>query len=218
MSTATSPSAWRARQPNDPHRARRSIGRDALDSRTQHRLWLWLGAEPARDLRRRNLLGRRGTRRAGDPVHLAAFLTDNGKGATSIDVELDHRSSANDLSVAVTKLLRQADSEFEQMKVLCNRGCIILGNRRAGDVPRLPVARAHAPPADGKTYGLIVDDWGVPDALREALAIFSPQDVERGPRLGGVGLLSARPEPTPSADRGRRETYRNLRPCPDHPA
>lgn len=32
--------------------------------------------------------------------------------------------------------------------------------------------------ADGKTYGLIVDYWGVSEALTEALAIFSPSDVK----------------------------------------
>jgi type I restriction enzyme, R subunit len=31
--------------------------------------------------------------------------------------------------------------------------------------------------ADGKTYGLIVDYWGVSEALQEALAIFAPSDV-----------------------------------------
>jgi type I restriction enzyme R subunit len=32
--------------------------------------------------------------------------------------------------------------------------------------------------ADGKTYGLIVDYWGVSEALTEALAIFAPSDVK----------------------------------------
>ncbi len=32
--------------------------------------------------------------------------------------------------------------------------------------------------ADGKTYGLVVDYWGVSEALQEALAIFSPSDVK----------------------------------------
>jgi type I restriction enzyme R subunit len=31
--------------------------------------------------------------------------------------------------------------------------------------------------ADGKNYGLVVDYWGVSEALREALAIFAPTDV-----------------------------------------
>ena len=33
--------------------------------------------------------------------------------------------------------------------------------------------------ADGKDYGLVVDYWGVSDDLQEALAIFTPADVER---------------------------------------
>jgi type I restriction enzyme R subunit len=32
--------------------------------------------------------------------------------------------------------------------------------------------------ADGKTYGLVVDYWGVSEALQEALAIFAPTDVK----------------------------------------
>ncbi|HWO24790.1 MAG TPA: type I restriction enzyme endonuclease domain-containing protein [Kofleriaceae bacterium] len=32
--------------------------------------------------------------------------------------------------------------------------------------------------ADGKTYGLIVDYWGVSEALQEALEIFAPSDVQ----------------------------------------
>lgn len=32
--------------------------------------------------------------------------------------------------------------------------------------------------ADGKTYGLVVDYWGVSEALQEALSIFSPSDVK----------------------------------------
>jgi len=32
--------------------------------------------------------------------------------------------------------------------------------------------------ADGKTYGLVVDYWGVSEALQEALSLFSPSDVK----------------------------------------
>jgi len=38
------------------------------------------------------------------------------------------KSSASDLSVAITKLLSRADSEFDQVKVLRDRGCVILEN------------------------------------------------------------------------------------------
>ena len=38
------------------------------------------------------------------------------------------KSRASDLTVEVTKLLRQADSEFDQVNVLRGRGCVILGN------------------------------------------------------------------------------------------
>jgi hypothetical protein len=38
------------------------------------------------------------------------------------------KSRASDLSVEVTKLLAQADSEFDQVNVLRSRGCVILGN------------------------------------------------------------------------------------------
>jgi type I restriction enzyme R subunit len=39
------------------------------------------------------------------------------------------------------------------------------------------IARVNRP-ADGKTYGLIVDYWGVSEALQEALEIFAPSDVK----------------------------------------
>lgn len=38
------------------------------------------------------------------------------------------KSRASDFTVKVTTLLRQADSEFDQVKVLRGRGCMILGN------------------------------------------------------------------------------------------
>ena len=38
------------------------------------------------------------------------------------------KSRASDLAVEVTKLFRQADSEFDQVNVLRSRGCVILGN------------------------------------------------------------------------------------------
>jgi hypothetical protein len=38
------------------------------------------------------------------------------------------KSQASDLTLEVTKLLRQADSEFDHVNVLRSRGCVILGN------------------------------------------------------------------------------------------
>jgi type I restriction enzyme R subunit len=48
--------------------------------------------------------------------------------------------------------------------------------------------------ADLKTYGLVVDYWGVSDALKEALAIFSPTDVRGAltPRTDALPQLAAR--------------------------
>jgi type I restriction enzyme, R subunit len=40
------------------------------------------------------------------------------------------------------------------------------------------IARVNRVYNDKKTYGLIVDYWGVSEALQEALAIFAPSDVE----------------------------------------
>ncbi|RPH67008.1 MAG: hypothetical protein EHM78_22440 [Myxococcaceae bacterium] len=47
------------------------------------------------------------------------------------------KSRASDLAVEVTKLLSQADSEFDQVKVLRSRGCIILEN--CGEIQRADV-------------------------------------------------------------------------------
>ena len=48
--------------------------------------------------------------------------------------------------------------------------------------------------ADGKSYGLIVDYWGVSEALQEALAIFAPSDVKGAmtPKLDELPRLQAR--------------------------
>jgi type I restriction enzyme R subunit len=48
--------------------------------------------------------------------------------------------------------------------------------------------------ADHKTYGLIVDYWGVSEALQEALAIFAPSDVKEAltPKIDELPRLQAR--------------------------
>lgn len=48
--------------------------------------------------------------------------------------------------------------------------------------------------ADGKDYGLIVDYWGVSEALQDALAIFAPKDVKGAmtPKLDELPRLQAR--------------------------
>jgi type I restriction enzyme R subunit len=48
--------------------------------------------------------------------------------------------------------------------------------------------------ADKKTYGLIVDYWGVSEALQEALAIFSPSDIKGAmePKVDELPRLQAR--------------------------
>ncbi|MCK6685845.1 MAG: type I restriction endonuclease subunit R, partial [Thermoanaerobaculia bacterium] len=40
------------------------------------------------------------------------------------------------------------------------------------------IARVNRPCGEKKTYGLIVDYWGVSEALQEALAIFAPTDIQ----------------------------------------
>lgn len=48
--------------------------------------------------------------------------------------------------------------------------------------------------ADKKTYGLVVDYWGVSEELQEALSIFAPEDVERAlePKTDELPRLQAR--------------------------
>jgi type I restriction enzyme R subunit len=55
------------------------------------------------------------------------------------------------------------------------------------------IARVNRP-ADGKTYGLIVDYWGVSEALQEALEIFAPADVQGAltPKADELPRLQAR--------------------------
>jgi len=56
------------------------------------------------------------------------------------------------------------------------------------------IARVNRVFNDAKTYGLIVDYWGVSEALQEALAIFSPNDVKGAmtPKLEELPRLQAR--------------------------
>ncbi len=56
------------------------------------------------------------------------------------------------------------------------------------------IARVNRVFNDAKTYGLIVDYWGVSEALQEALAIFSPSDVKGAltPKLEELPRLQAR--------------------------
>ena len=45
------------------------------------------------------------------------------------------------------------------------------------------IARVNRPHGDEKTYGLVVDYWGVSAKLQDALAVFSTTDVQgRSPR------------------------------------
>jgi len=56
------------------------------------------------------------------------------------------------------------------------------------------IARVNRPCGDKKTYGLIVDYWGVSEALQEALAIFSPTDIQGAlhPKSDELPRLQAR--------------------------
>lgn len=56
------------------------------------------------------------------------------------------------------------------------------------------IARVNRKADDKKTYGLVVDYWGVSEALKDALAIFSPQDVKGAmkPRVDVLPQLQAR--------------------------
>jgi type I restriction enzyme R subunit len=56
------------------------------------------------------------------------------------------------------------------------------------------IARVNRVYDDAKTYGLIVDYWGVSEALQEALAIFSPSDVKGAmtPKGDEIPRLEAR--------------------------
>lgn len=56
------------------------------------------------------------------------------------------------------------------------------------------IARVNRKGDDKKTYGLVVDYWGVSDALKDALAIFSPSDVKGAltPKRDELPVLAAR--------------------------
>ena len=49
--------------------------------------------------------------------------------------------------------------------------------------------------ADNKDYGLIIDYWGVSEALQEALAVFSPSDIQALSSAAPTTCISPAPAP-----------------------
>jgi len=56
------------------------------------------------------------------------------------------------------------------------------------------IARVNRPHGDEKQYGLVVDYWGVSEDLRDALAIFSPSDIQGAlePKVDELPRLQSR--------------------------
>ena len=67
------------------------------------------------------------------------------------------------------------------------------------------IARVNRPLGDEKTYGLVVDYWGVSAKLQDALAIFSTTDVQGALAPGGAGAERGRATAATGPPRGGDE-------------
>lgn len=119
-----------------------------------------------------------------DEAHLARHHTDEEERKSAVKRFL---KSDEPLSILVVcdMLLTGFDAPIEQV--------MYLDSPLREHTLLQAIARVNRT-ADKKTYGLIVDYWGVSEALQEALAIFSPSDIRGAmePKTDELPRLQAR--------------------------
>jgi len=119
-----------------------------------------------------------------DEAHLAKHHTDEAERKKLVDRFL---KADDPLSILVVcdMLLTGFDAPVEQV--------MYLDSPLREHTLLQAIARVNRK-ADKKAYGLIVDYWGVSDALQEALAIFSPSDIKGAmePKTDELPRLQAR--------------------------
>lgn len=119
-----------------------------------------------------------------DPAHLAKWATSDQQRKELIE---RFKKPSDPLSILVVcdMLITGFDAPVEQV--------MYLDSPLKEHTLLQAIARVNRK-EDGKTYGLVVDYWGVSDALKEALAIFSPQDVQGAmkPKVDVLPQLQAR--------------------------
>ncbi len=104
-----------------------------------------------------------------DEAHLAAHHTDKSERTALIERFL---RPAEPLSILIVcdMLLTGFDAPIEQV--------MYLDSPLKEHTLLQAIARVNRVYDEVKTYGLVVDYWGVSEALEEALSIFSPSDVQ----------------------------------------
>ncbi|HQP37061.1 MAG TPA: type I restriction endonuclease subunit R, partial [Polyangiaceae bacterium] len=119
-----------------------------------------------------------------DEAHIAKHHTDEEARKSTVKRFL---KSSEPLSILVVcdMLLTGFDAPIEQV--------MYLDSPLREHTLLQAIARVNRT-ADKKTYGLIVDYWGVSEALQEALAIFSPSDIKGAmePKTDELPRLQAR--------------------------
>ena len=104
-----------------------------------------------------------------DEAHLAAHHTDKTERAKLVEQFL---KPADPLSILIVcdMLLTGFDAPIEQV--------MYLDSPLKEHTLLQAIARVNRVYNDVKTYGLVVDYWGVSEALEEALSIFAPSEVQ----------------------------------------
>ncbi|MFO8072826.1 MAG: type I restriction endonuclease subunit R [Polyangia bacterium] len=105
----------------------------------------------------------------GDSERLVRHHTDENQRREAIERFLKSEESLSIL-VVCDMLLTGFDAPIEQVMYLDS----FLREHNLLQA----IARTNRPRGEHKRYGLVVDYWGVSDALQEALAIFAPGDIE----------------------------------------
>jgi type I restriction enzyme R subunit len=119
-----------------------------------------------------------------DPVHLAKWAKSDQERKTLID-RFKRPSDPLAILVVCDMLITGFDAPVEQV--------LYLDSPLKEHTLLQAIARVNRK-ADKKTYGLVVDYWGVSEALKDALAIFSPSDVKGAltPKRDELPVLAAR--------------------------
>ncbi len=103
-----------------------------------------------------------------DEAHLAKYADQLTKDAKEKTIEKFKEAKTPEILIVCDMLLTGFDAPVEQV--------MYLDSPLREHTLLQAIARTNRC-AENKTYGLVVDYWGVSEALQEALAIFSPTDV-----------------------------------------
>jgi len=124
-----------------------------------------------------------------DEAHLAKYADQLTKEAKAKTIESFKEKKAPEILIVCDMLLTGFDAPVEQV--------MYLDSPLREHTLLQAIARTNRC-AEKKTYGLVVDYWGISESLQEALAIFSPSDVTGAmePKVDELPRLQTRHQAT----------------------